>query len=275
MLVITNPLYDQSKRHALQSAVIDVQYYRWASEAQFFRYLDAFEVSNKVNKYETTTAWAYTQGTVFAYKMNELMREHEWSSLFEAYGHCVKALYSYCDKMQDLYGERKTLYRGFVGSWEQTLEEYKVGKSFTWASFTSVSESRNIAILFANGEYYHDGPGRPILFEISTLSRGAPLLTWSEYPYEDEILLQPFQGFEVVGLHRSSNMLVVQLRTVLLPKRQNCVPEHQVQYNHHSRAWAEPEIEMRAIEEQNPCLDFMKVLAMLILLFSFLAQNVR
>lgn len=47
MLVITNPLYDQSKRHALRSAVIDLQYDRWASEAQFFRYLDAFEVSNR------------------------------------------------------------------------------------------------------------------------------------------------------------------------------------------------------------------------------------
>lgn len=92
----------------------------------------------------------------------------------------------------------------------------QVGKCFTWASFTSVSESRNIAVEFANGEYYHEGHGRPILFEISTFSRGAPLLGWSKYPNEDEILLRPFQGFEVVDQFVSHGMLVVQLKTVRL-----------------------------------------------------------
>lgn len=140
----------------------------------------------------------------------------------------------------------------------------QVGKQFTWASFTSVSESRNIAVEFANGEYYHEG-GRPVLFEISTRSRGAPLLGWSKYPNEDEILLQPFQGFQVVGQFFSNGMLVVQLETVRLPKSQDCAPAHVVTHNHHSRAFAEPEMEMRAIEEKNPCLDFMMGLAMLLL----------
>ena len=70
------------------------------------------------------------------------MREHEWSSLFRAYGHCVKALYSYCDKMQDLYGEPKTLYRGLVGSWEQTEEEYKVAWICLDSTTTTASCSR-------------------------------------------------------------------------------------------------------------------------------------
>ena len=129
-----------------------------------------------------------------------------------------------------------------------------------------MSESRNIAVQFANGEYYHEGHGGPILFEISTLSRGAPLLGWSKYPNEDEILLQPFQSFKVIGQSRSSSgMLVIQLHTVLSPKSQDCAPAHVVSHNHHSKAFAEPEIEMRAIEEKNPCVDFMMGLAMLLL----------
>ena len=268
-------LYDQSKRHALKSAVIDFQHEgRDDNEARFFQYLNAFEVSDQalleleehgfqksslppgefdkrfplgsqVNKYESTTAWAYTQGTELAHKMNELMQEHEWSSLFKAYGHCVKALYSYGDKMNALYGKRKTLYRGLLGSWEQTQEEYNVGKQFTWASFTSVSENRNIAIDFANGKYYNEGHGRPILFEISTLSRGAPLISWSQHPLEDEILFQPFQGFEVVGRLCFSDMLLVQLQTVLLEKSQNRSPKIQVPHHHYARSSAKSYLEMR------------------------------
>lgn len=111
----------------------------WLPPGEFHK---RFPLGSQVNKYESTTAWAYTQGSVFAYKMNELMREHEWSSLFRAYGHCVKALYSYCDKMQDLYGEPKTLYRGLVGSWEQTEEEYKVAWICLDSTTTTASCSR-------------------------------------------------------------------------------------------------------------------------------------
>ena len=46
----TDSLYDQSKRHALHSAVIDLQHERWDNEAQFFRYLDAVEVSNQAGQ---------------------------------------------------------------------------------------------------------------------------------------------------------------------------------------------------------------------------------
>ena len=101
-----------------------------------------FPLGSQVNKYESTTAWAYTQGTELAYKMNELMQEHEWSSLFEAYGHCVKALCSYGDKMNALYGKRKTLYRGLLGSWEQTQEEYNVAWICLDSTTTTASCSR-------------------------------------------------------------------------------------------------------------------------------------
>jgi len=50
MSVVTDSLYDQSKRHALQSAVIDFQHERWDNEAQFFQHLDAFEVSNQAGQ---------------------------------------------------------------------------------------------------------------------------------------------------------------------------------------------------------------------------------
>lgn len=111
----------------------------WLPPGEFHK---RFPLGSQVNKYESTTAWAYTQGSVFAYEMNKLMREHEWSSLFLAYGHCVKALYSYCEKMQALYGERKTLYRGLVSSWEQTLEEYEVAWICLDLTTTTASCSR-------------------------------------------------------------------------------------------------------------------------------------
>ena len=117
----------------------------WLPPGQFHK---RFPLGKQVNKYESTTAWAYTQGSVFAYEMNKLMRQHEWSSLFLAYGHCVKALYSYCEKMQALYGERKTLYRGLVGSWEQTLEEYEVAWICLDLTTTTASCSRLLFVSY-------------------------------------------------------------------------------------------------------------------------------
>ena len=47
---VSDSLYDQSKRHALHSAVIDFQHERWDNEAQFFQYLNTFEVSNQAGQ---------------------------------------------------------------------------------------------------------------------------------------------------------------------------------------------------------------------------------
>ena len=187
--------------------------------------------------------------------MNRLMQNCDWASLFAQYGYAVKALFSYCEKMQDAYGERQKLYRGYPGSLHEAQNEYhvpwaqdtmcflslegfvqlclkysiiiystpvcasqsKVGRTFAWPSFTSTSKCRATACDFAKGEYSSEG-GFPILFEISTLSRGAPLLGWSRYPTEDEVLLLPFQGFHVTDIFFTDDrrMLVIQLSTVKL-----------------------------------------------------------
>ncbi|CAK9005605.1 Hypothetical protein (Fragment), partial [Durusdinium trenchii] len=176
-----------------------------------------FPKGSQVNKYESTAAWVYTQGSVFAYEMNRLMQNCDWASLFAQYGYAVKALFSYCEKMQDAYGERQKLYRGYPGSLHEAQNEYHVGRTFAWPSFTSTSKCRATACDFAKGEYSSEG-GFPILFEISTLSRGAPLLGWSRYPTEDEVLLLPFQGFHVTDIFFTDDrrMLVIQLSTVKL-----------------------------------------------------------
>ena len=108
-----------------------------------------------------------------------------------------------------------------------------------------MSENRNIAIDFANGKYHREGRGRPILFEISTLSRGAPLISWSQHPLEDEILFQPFQGFEVVGQLCYSDMLLVRLQTVRLQKTQNRSPKIQVPHHHYARSSAKSYLQTR------------------------------
>eukprot|EP00438_Fugacium_kawagutii_P011825 Skav232938 [mRNA] locus=scaffold3951:54191:54826:+ [translate_table: standard] len=152
--------------------------------------------------------------------MNRLLREHKLEELFQRYGRCVKGLWSYTEKMQDLYGTKQTLYRGFDGDWDQAISEYSVGTSFVWPSFTSTSDDLQVSVSFATD--LSRGEGQPILFEIETLSRGAPIFSWSKYKNEGEILLRPYQGFQVTQLRwesvprrgRRHQMLVISLRTV-------------------------------------------------------------
>lgn len=179
-----------------------------------------FPKGSQVNKYESTAAFVYTMGTKFAYEMNRLLREHKLEELFQHYGTCVKGLWSYTEKMQDLYGQKQTLYRGIPGDWDQAVNEYSIGTSFMWPSFTSTSQDLQVSVAFATDL----SKGQPILFEIETLSRGAPILSWSEYAFEGEILLQPYQGFHVTQLRREfvtwgsqrHEMLVISLQTIKL-----------------------------------------------------------
>lgn len=179
-----------------------------------------FPKASQVNKYESTAAYAYTVGTFFAYEMNRLLREHKLDELFQRYGTCVKGLWSYTEKMQELYGQKQTLYRGFDGDWDQAMNEYTKGTSFVWPSFTSASDNPEVSVDFATK--LSRGQGQPILFEIKTLSRGAPIFSWSKYENEGEILLQPYQGFQVTQLRWKSvtrrgqrhQMLVISLQTM-------------------------------------------------------------
>lgn len=173
----------------------------------------------QVNRYESTTAYAYTAGGHFACSLNEAMTKSSWSEFFKSYGYIAKCLQSYCDKMQDLYGESRTLFRGLSLPASQILSNYWIGSTFAWASFTSTTDEEIVAMDFAVGSAQRKG-NVPVLFEIHTMSRGAPLLEWSEYPYEREFLLLPFQGFQVEGVNefKSSGYegIRVMLQTVKL-----------------------------------------------------------
>mmetsp|Transcript_13927 Transcript_13927/g.31589 ORF Transcript_13927/g.31589 Transcript_13927/m.31589 type:complete len:364 (-) Transcript_13927:83-1174(-) len=172
-----------------------------------------FPKASQVNKYESTVAYAYTDGDTFAYRMNNLSRDERWDELFSSYGKCVKGLYSYSEKMQEAYGKEQTLFRGLVGDWSEFRDRYAPGKQFAWPSFTSTTVYRKIAEAFAAG-WSSRGSGRPIMFEIHTRSRGAPLMEWSEFRNEGEVLLQPFQGFSVERLDERGGMLIIELQTV-------------------------------------------------------------
>mmetsp|Transcript_26848 Transcript_26848/g.86963 ORF Transcript_26848/g.86963 Transcript_26848/m.86963 type:complete len:338 (-) Transcript_26848:165-1178(-) len=175
---------------------------RWVPSAPFHRF---FPAGSQVTRFESTTAYTYTAGSHFAYEMNEFMRNEDWDQLFDSCGRIVKCLQSYSEKMQDLYGKEQTLYRGFSAPEDEIQEEYKEGSRPIWKSFSSTTDVQDIALDFACGSADSTG-NTPVLCIISTLSRGAPLLGWSKYPHEREILLLPFQGFEVVKLQASTRM---------------------------------------------------------------------
>jgi len=175
-----------------------------------------FPLGSQVNRYESTMAYAYTQGTAFAYKANALCRTEDWEALFQNYGRCVRCLWSYSEKMQARYGKDQSLYGGMQGNWDRLQHIYEEGSLFEWKSFTSTTSNLDIALKFASGFYsatpsYHD---QPVLFRIQTQSRGAPILRWSQYPNEDEVLLLPFQRFQVLDVFVRQGTLMIDLMTV-------------------------------------------------------------
>mmetsp|Transcript_46492 Transcript_46492/g.87094 ORF Transcript_46492/g.87094 Transcript_46492/m.87094 type:complete len:123 (-) Transcript_46492:103-471(-) len=69
---------------------------------------------------------------------------------------------------------------------------------------------------FAQGVYNNKNSTfeRPVLFSIKTQSRGAPVLRWSKYPDEYEMLLLPFQRFVVEDVSQELGILTVHLQTI-------------------------------------------------------------
>lgn len=185
---------------------------KWIPQEQFHNH---FNLGAQVNRYESTVAYVYTQGTAFAYAANRLCRERRWDELIEQYGRCVRCLWAYCEKMQARYGEEQVLYRGMNGQWAEFKDRYVVGEQFEWQAFTSTSTSMTAALDFAKGvnAKASDQNEMPILFCIKTLSRGAPLLRWSKCPDEDEILLLPFQSFSVERAEVREGTLFIELQT--------------------------------------------------------------
>jgi len=177
-----------------------------------------FSRASQVTRFESTTAYAYTDGFVFADTMSRLMLQpqEEWRTLLSEYGQVVKCLWSYCKKMQSAYGKEQRLFRGMRLP-EHELHNYALGQDFFWCAFTSTSSSKQVAVDFAL-EGARMG-GVPVVFEINTRTRGAPILGWSKHPAEDEVLLMPFQGFVVEGRRYQrfghGSVLVVELRTMV------------------------------------------------------------
>eukprot|EP00421_Protoceratium_reticulatum_P010162 CAMPEP_0168401752 /NCGR_PEP_ID=MMETSP0228-20121227/23269_1 /TAXON_ID=133427 /ORGANISM="Protoceratium reticulatum, Strain CCCM 535 (=CCMP 1889)" /LENGTH=317 /DNA_ID=CAMNT_0008415321 /DNA_START=92 /DNA_END=1042 /DNA_ORIENTATION=+ len=178
---------------------------QWIPDVPFHTH---FPMGSQVNKYESTAAFVYTQGSCFAFEMNRLCRDRDWDALLSSYGRCTRALLSYSEKMQAHYGQPKTLFRGMPGQNKLVFtSKYAVGTTFLWEAFSSVTTNLSIAYDFA-------GPAG-VIFSIRTRSRGAPILQWSEYPYEEEYLLLPFQGFRVVQIEDHGGQLIIHVETYL------------------------------------------------------------
>jgi len=156
---------------------------KWVPDFPFHQ---LFPKGSQINRYESTAAFVYTQGSCFAFEMNRLCREKNWSTIFSSYGRCVKALLSCAEKMQAHFGEAKLFYRGMTGNKREFEARYPVGSTFVWETFTSVTTDSGIAYDFAGAS--------GIIFIIRTTTRGAPILQWSKYPFEEEYLLMPFEG---------------------------------------------------------------------------------
>jgi len=96
-----------------------------------------------------------------------------------------------------------------------------LGSRVSWAAFSSTSLDKKQSLDFAHGKYNAtQACGVPVRFIINTSDRGAPILDWSKYPQEDEVLLEPFQCFTVLDVEwrrysgRARDTLTVKLCTV-------------------------------------------------------------
>ena len=203
-----------------QEAIFELQRHgftqtrKWLPKGMFH---ERFPEGAQVNRYESTVAYVYTQGSAFAFNANKLCFEKKWRELFEQYGNIMRCLWMYVEKMQARYGRSQTQNRGMQGVWDVFRRAYQVGSRFEWRSFTSTSIDKDAALDFASGKYSggNELPKRPVLFVIRTNSRGAPLFSWSNYPDEDEVLLLPFQRFVVEGMSVQGGTLTIELQTIV------------------------------------------------------------
>lgn len=177
---------------------------------------ERFPLGGQVKRIESTVAYVYTQGSTFAFAANRLCIAGDWDELFREYGGCVRCLWAYAEKMQARYGQEQTLFRGMQADWDEFLVKYRVGELVEWRAFSSTSTNIEAAKDFATGVYSGGNqlPKRPVLFVIETRTRGAPLLSWSLYPAEDEILLLPFQRFQVNNIQVRQNILTIHMSTI-------------------------------------------------------------
>ena len=163
----------------------------WVPDGMFH---DRFPKGAQVNRYESTVAYVYTQGSAFAFEANKLCFEEKWGELFEQYGHIMRCLWMYVEKMQARYGTSQTLYRGMQGLWDEFQLEYQVGSCLEWCSFTSTSTSKDAALDLALGQYSggNEFPKRPVLFVIQRRSiSGLHLLhVHPQAPHDMAILLK-------------------------------------------------------------------------------------
>ena len=91
---------------------------------------------------------------------------------------------------------RTTLYRGIDGKFLNFDDEhYKVGNTLSWPAFTSTTTQQDVVF-----KQFLVRAVRPIIFEIHGDFVGYSIKAFSNFPNEDEVLLEPETTFKIVSI---------------------------------------------------------------------------
>ena len=132
------------------------------------------------------------------YIMNKTLAERDVNTLRNHRGyilHLLKAL----RKLKPVSTAGTILYRGIDGKFLNFDDEhYKMGNTLTWPAFTSATWKEKSAYVFA------DRTEEPVVFEIHGNFVGYSIKAFSNFPDEEEILLEPETTFKVISIQQDS-----------------------------------------------------------------------
>lgn len=156
--------------------------------------------------------YAYTQESPLYKEVNEALRCDNARQLAK-YGGFIRelqtALYNECDIKRNNFDNVEPVWRGATFA-PSEIARYRPGFTFLWASFVSTSKSESVARDIFKGN---------VLFKIKVQGKGIiyalDIARFSKFQNEQEVLLFPFSGFEVLKVTKeSSELTVIEMQSV-------------------------------------------------------------
>ena len=165
--------------------------------------LDKYKLSDE--EAEVISSYTYQAGKSNEapyYVMNKAISERNDNNLRACRGyilHLLKAL----RKLKPVPTKGRRLYRGIDGdSPNFDKNRYKPGNVLTWPAFTSTSLRED-----AIRDQFLKRASKPVIFEITGDFVGYNIKDFSNYPDEDEVLLEPETTFKVIFAEDDKNNL--------------------------------------------------------------------
>ncbi|CAF1347180.1 unnamed protein product [Didymodactylos carnosus] len=112
------------------------------------------------------------------------------------------------------YSHHGKVYRGLELDDEQVKEEYKIGTTFLWPTFTCTSKDKEQAGRFGHYLFEIDIPGEGITY-------CCDISQYSDFPYESEVLFYPYTGFRVTQVLPEKKLIKLTCVDTLTIEKEN------------------------------------------------------